>query len=461
MLIYSSIHLSIYLSIKLFFIPLLFFNNYINPLFNDILNRRLTAQQISTIQQKQEIDLKLQNDQFKEMEVASKLKNQQQILEMREELIFLKIQKNEDEELAKNKINEIIESQRTNEQLANEQLSIVTDRQNLLSVIQKRQNDQEIELSKNRSQSEINTIHNDYKIQKTNMEKKYDDDKAKEKNRNERQIEEIQSKLVALQLSQNMEMASHRQDYENKIKEIQEKLKVSKDEILNLQNENNRQMELASNVKIGQQCRDNVELKSVVQILENEVGNLQNEITISGYLNQEISDVFLSCCDAMCEWDATLNIILAESNADTDTNSGKIQSNSDAPMHFDSDDHNDINSDVHDVNSDSNNSSFYGTYYINSLDLNNSNHRNSNDHDKNDNKRDRNQSRRRYDNNNTNNNSNNNTDNKNNNHLNNSHADARCNLSTMKVRRSSILLYVRSPSYSFIPFPDHISSVIE
>ena len=187
-------------------------------------------------------------------------------------------------------------------------------------------------------------IQNDYQILKTNMEKKYDDEKIKENEIHNNQTTESQDKLVALQLSKNMEIESLRQDYEKKINEVEEKLKFSKDEISNLQNENTKQMESASNIKIEQQCRDNIELKSVVEILEHELASLHNEITVTGYLNQEMSDVFLSCCDAMCEWDTSLNILVeGNNNADININSGNIHSTVNGNICHDNDDNDIIN----------------------------------------------------------------------------------------------------------------------
>ena len=138
------------------------------------------------------------------------------------------------------------------------------------------------------------------------LQKEFFGTQEKEKNQKELELKF----LTEIIEEKNNLLATERLQYEQTIKEYQNKIDFSEEKLFIFQSEREKQLELRSQFCDEKLVHDYEDLVREKEILEQKFMVSVKDGQTLGYVNSEICKAYVTCCDVMKEWDESMSVLV-------------------------------------------------------------------------------------------------------------------------------------------------------
>ena len=185
----------------------------------------------------------------------------------------------------------------------------------------KTQHESQLHSSEILKNKEINELRTDSENRLLNFKIQYDSqvsvlneklDKMQEKEIIDKMIsiELMQEKINQLRSDMNEKFNIDKNNTDIELKDIKNKLIIAEEKLVMCQLEKDKELEITTKYCDEKLFSEYEELLEALEMLENKFKTAQNEIQYSVFLNNEFSKNFISCCDAMNQFDNDLSVLV-------------------------------------------------------------------------------------------------------------------------------------------------------
>lgn len=212
--------------------------------------------------------------------------------------IIWELKQNHDKEINNN---EMIKTNEINEIKKNYELQINTIKNTNKKDFEDLQRVTDKEMSSKESNNEI-------RIQ--NMQENFHRIFENEKIEKDFELKKMEENFSSLKIENEQLLISEKMKNERDLQSITDKYNNCEEKLQIVLRERERQVEITTQYcdeKLTHECQD---LLRIQENIEQQLIHTQKEVISNQFINNELIKVFISCCDAMCEWEEELSGIV-------------------------------------------------------------------------------------------------------------------------------------------------------
>ena len=194
-----------------------------------------------------------------------------------------------------------------NEKLKIEEINDLKTKYELQINTMNNQNNKDLETMQRTTDNEISNIKSHYEDHINNLQNKFETIQLNDKLERDSEFKIFENKFSALKVETETIFLSDKLENERALSILQEKYVNSEDKYRVLLGEREKQSELTAQYcdeKLTNECND---LLRIQESLELQLITSNQSISTLQFINNELIKVFISCCDAMSEWEEDIS----------------------------------------------------------------------------------------------------------------------------------------------------------